>query len=59
MKWTGYSNGNDENVEIIIILGRKKNKQKGKTPTTGLARVFKAVHATWPPQFHQQRPLLE
>lgn len=52
--WTGYSNDNDENAKIIIKLGENK-KQK----VTGLAWVLKAVHATFPPEFYKQRPLLE
>lgn len=49
---TGYS---DENDAKIIIMLRKNKKQKKKNKVTGLARVLKAVHATFPPEFHKQR----
>lgn len=52
--WTGYGNENDENAKIIIML-RENEKQK----VTGLAWILKAVHATFPPEFYKQRPLLE
>lgn len=41
MMWIGYSNENDENVKIIMML-RKNKKQTKKIIVTGLALSFKS-----------------
>lgn len=47
--WTGYSNENDENAKIIIVLIKDKNKKKTKWQAW---LELKAIHATFPPEFH-------
>lgn len=54
---TGYYNdGNEEDAEIIIVL-RERERKRSERPV--LLCVLEAVHATFPPEFQKQRPLLE
>lgn len=50
MTWTDYSDGNNEDAEIIIVL-IKKEKLKSNRPGFDF---LKAVHATFPPEFQRQ-----
>lgn len=54
MTWKGYSNENDENAKIIMML-RKNKRTKNRSDRPGF-EFLKAAHATCSSEFQKDTP---